>query len=73
MFTVLSTSEDKYMENTVLVHAGFNTVGQAAIAIALAVGNTVYATVENEEQAQLLMKRFPSVRIKNISQFLCCE
>jgi NADPH:quinone reductase-like Zn-dependent oxidoreductase len=51
-----------YIENTVLVHAGFNTVGQAAIAIALAAGNTVYATVENVEQSKLLMKRFPSVR-----------
>lgn len=44
------------------MHAGFNTVGQAAIAIALALGYTVYATVENEEQSKLLMKKFPLVR-----------
>jgi len=51
------------IEKSILVNAGFNTVGQAVISIALASGFTVYATVENEEQAKLLRKKFPLVNI----------
>lgn len=57
----MTTSKDYVLENTVLVHAGFNAVGQAAISIALALGNTVYASVENEEQSKFLKNKFPSV------------
>lgn len=47
------------------MHAGFNAVGQAVIAVASAMGYTVYASVENEEQSRLLRKRFPSVGLLN--------
>lgn len=70
MLTALTSLNDRYEENSVLVHAGINAVGQAAIAIALAAGNPVYATVENEEQAKLLRKRFPSVKISRFRQNL---
>jgi len=53
------------------VHAGFNAVGQAAIAVSLAAGDTVYTTVENDEQAMLLRKKFPSVRMLNDQQYIC--
>lgn len=48
---------------TVLVHAGLNAIGQAAIAIALHNGYDVYTTVENDEQAGLLRSRFPTVSV----------
>lgn len=60
------TPKDKLKTNTILVHAGFNPVGQAAIAIALAAGKTVYVTVENDEQAKLLINKFPSVWISKL-------
>lgn len=64
MTEVLSEVEmEKMIEKTILVNAGFNTVGQAVISISLAQGYTVYTTVENEEQAKLLKKRFPSVKM----------
>lgn len=55
------SAQYKLNETSILVHAAFNTVGQAAIAIFLSQGGTVYATVENEEQSRSLRKRFPSV------------
>lgn len=61
--TVLTTTNDIFSENTILVHAGFNAIGQAAIAIALAADYIVYTTVKNEEQFKLLRKRFPLVNI----------
>lgn len=55
------TSSDRLESNTILVHAGFNAVGQAAIAIALAAKLIVYVTVENNEQAEFLRNKYPSV------------
>lgn len=57
------TPDEIFTVKTILIHAGFNAVGQAAIAIALAEGFIVYVTVENKEQSRLLKKRFPLVRI----------
>lgn len=59
--TVLSSIEN-CVQQSILVNGGYNAVGQAVISIALADKITVYTTVENEEQAKLLKKRFPSVR-----------
>lgn len=67
ILTVLITPEEKCIDKTILVHAGLNAVGQAAITIALAKGYTVYASVENEKQQMLLKKKFPSVRCKYIN------
>jgi len=63
ILNVLSTPNKSPSQNTILVHAGLNAVGQATIAIALAAGDVVYTTVESEEQAALLRKRFPSVSV----------
>lgn len=57
----MTTSRDLLESNTILVHAGFNAVGQAAIAIALAAKLIVYVTVENNEQAEFLRNKYPSV------------
>jgi len=54
-------------EKTILVNAGFNAIGQAAIAVALSLGYSVYVTVENKEQCTLLMNKFTSVKILNSS------
>lgn len=68
--TVLTTTYENFCENTILVHAGFNAVGQAAISIALATDYIVYTTVENEEQSKLLRKRFPLVRFERFMNIL---
>lgn len=65
--TILKSSKDNIFENTILVNAGFNAVGQAAIAVALSLGYSVYVTVENKEQCTLLMNKFTSVNILNSS------
>lgn len=61
MLTVLKIS-DEIFEKTMLVNAGFHAVGQAAIAVAISLGYSVYTTVENKEQCTLLKNKFPSVR-----------
>lgn len=65
--TILKSSKDNIFEKTILVNAGFNAVGQAAIAVALSLGYSVYVTVENKEQCTLLMNKFTSVKIFNSS------
>lgn len=47
---------------SLLVHAGTGGVGQAAIAIALHMGVTVYTTVGSAEKRAYLKKTFPQVR-----------
>jgi len=47
--------------NSLLVHAGTGGVGQAAIAIALHMGVTVYTTVGSKEKREFLKKTFPKV------------
>jgi len=49
--------------NSLLVHAGTGGVGQAAIAIALHMGVTVYTTVGSKEKREFLKKTFPKVLI----------
>lgn len=50
----------------VLVHAGTGGVGQAAIAIALHAGCTVFATVGTPEKRAYLRERFPQLEDANI-------
>lgn len=65
--TILKSSKDNIFEKTILINAGFNAVGQAAIAVAFSLGYSVYVTVENKEQCTLLMNKFTSVKILNSS------
>jgi len=66
--TVLKLPTDNIFEKTILVNAGFNAVGQAAIAVAISLGYSVYITVENKEHSTLLKNKFPSVRTSNFNQ-----
>ncbi|RVE51369.1 hypothetical protein evm_003924 [Chilo suppressalis] len=52
--------------DSVLVHAGSGGVGQAAIAIALHAGATVFTTVGTPEKRAFLHKRFPALSDANI-------
>jgi len=47
--------------DSLLVHAGTGGVGQAAIAIALHMGVTVFTTVGSKEKREFLKKTFPKV------------
>nr|QLI61974.1 fatty acid synthetase 2 [Streltzoviella insularis] len=51
---------------SVLVHAGTGGVGQAAIAIALHAGCTVYTTVGTPDKRAFLRERFPALPNENI-------
>ncbi|XP_060839445.1 fatty acid synthase-like isoform X1 [Rhopalosiphum padi] len=53
--------------NSLLVHAGTGGVGQAAIAIALHMGVTVYTTVGSKQKREFLKKTFPKLTDKNIA------
>nr|CAD7457323.1 unnamed protein product [Timema tahoe] len=44
---------------SVLVNAGHTTIGQAAIALALQIGSTVFTTVAESDHKDFLIKRFP--------------
>ncbi|KAJ8050187.1 Fatty acid synthase [Holothuria leucospilota] len=46
---------------SVLIHSGSGGVGQAAIAIALSYGCTVYTTVGTDKKRHFLMKQFPNL------------
>lgn len=47
---------------TLLIHSGSGGVGQAAIAIALSMGCTVYTTVGSREKQMFLKRRFPRLQ-----------
>lgn len=47
--------------DSLLVHAGTGGVGQAAIAIALHMGVTVYTTVGSKDKRAFLKKTYPKV------------
>jgi len=64
--TVLNLSNGKTFEKTILVNAGFSAIGQAAIAVAISLGYSVYITVENKEQCTVLKNKFPSVRTSDL-------
>nr|CAD7400934.1 unnamed protein product [Timema cristinae] len=51
---------------TVLIHAGHTSIGQAAIALALHKGSTVFTTVAESNHKELLIKRFPQLQENNI-------
>lgn len=52
--------------DSVLIHAGTGGVGQAAIAIALHAGCTVFTTVGTPDKRKFLRERFPSLPDENI-------
>ncbi|CAD5216831.1 unnamed protein product [Bursaphelenchus okinawaensis] len=52
---------------TILIHGGSGGVGQAAIAIALHYGLTVYTTVGTQEKREYLLKRFPQLKPHNLA------
>lgn len=52
---------------SILIHGGSGGVGQAAIAIALQYGLTVYTTVGSKDKREYLMKRFPQLTEKNFA------
>lgn len=52
---------------SILIHGGSGGVGQAAIAIALDHGLTVYTTVGSEEKRQYLLNRFPQLKPHNLA------
>uniref|UniRef100_A0A1B6DTB3 Fatty acid synthase n=1 Tax=Clastoptera arizonana TaxID=38151 RepID=A0A1B6DTB3_9HEMI len=52
---------------SLLVHAGTGGVGQAAIAIALHMGVTVFTTVGSQEKRDFLKKTFPQLTDRNIA------
>uniref|UniRef100_A0A7R9FI45 oleoyl-[acyl-carrier-protein] hydrolase n=1 Tax=Timema tahoe TaxID=61484 RepID=A0A7R9FI45_9NEOP len=51
---------------TVLIHAGHTSIGQAAIALALNKGSTVFTTVAESNHKEFLIKRFPQLQENNI-------
>ncbi|RDD36517.1 Fatty acid synthase [Trichoplax sp. H2] len=51
---------------SVLIHSGAGGVGQAAIAIALSKGCTVFTTVGTEQKVEFLLKKFPKLCRENI-------
>nr|XP_027196308.1 fatty acid synthase-like [Dermatophagoides pteronyssinus] len=51
----------------VLIHSGSGGVGQAAIAICLSMGCTVFTTVGSNEKREYLKQRFPQLTDRNIA------
>jgi len=62
MLYILKPPNHHIFDKTILVNAGFNAIGQAAIAVALSLGYCVFVTVENKEQCTLLKNKFASVK-----------
>ncbi|XP_049523881.1 fatty acid synthase-like [Dermacentor silvarum] len=52
---------------SLLIHSGSGGVGQAAIAIALSMGCTVFTTVGSREKREFLLRRFPQLQERNIA------
>ncbi|XP_060533831.1 fatty acid synthase-like [Cylas formicarius] len=52
--------------DSILIHSGTGGIGQAAIALALHIGCTVYTTVGTREKRDFLKKRFPQLTDKHI-------
>nr|CAD7413132.1 unnamed protein product [Timema poppensis] len=53
-------------KQTVLIHAGHTSIGQAAIALALRIGSIVFTTVTELIHKEFLMKRFPQLQENKI-------
>jgi fatty acid synthase len=51
--------------DTVLIHSGSGGVGQAAIAVALSYGCTVFTTLSSQEKRNYLKSRFPQLTDKH--------
>ncbi|XP_055692304.1 fatty acid synthase-like [Lutzomyia longipalpis] len=58
---------------TILIHAGAGGVGQAAIAVALNYGLTVFTTVGSKEKREFLMKAFPQLNDCHIGNSRDCS
>ncbi|XP_048000881.1 fatty acid synthase-like [Leguminivora glycinivorella] len=58
---------------SILIHAGAGGVGQAAIAIALNAGCTVFTTVGMPEKRDFLLERFPQLLDANIGNSRDCS
>ncbi|XP_070388897.1 fatty acid synthase-like [Dermacentor albipictus] len=52
---------------SLLVHSGSGSVGQAIISIALSMGCTIFTTVGSQEKRQFLMRRYPQLEHRNIA------
>ncbi|KAH7938660.1 hypothetical protein HPB51_028823 [Rhipicephalus microplus] len=52
---------------SVLIHSGCGGVRQAAIAIALSMGCTLFTTVGSQDKREFLRKRFPTLQDRHIS------
>ncbi|KAG6461434.1 hypothetical protein O3G_MSEX012619 [Manduca sexta] len=65
-FYCLCVKADSLMNKTVLVHGGTGALGQAAIAIALAHGCEVFATVGDLKKAHFLRKLYPALKEDHI-------
>lgn len=59
--------------DSVLIHAGTGGVGQAAIAIALHAGCTVFTTVGTAEKRAFLRERFPALAPENVGDSRSCS
>lgn len=59
--------------DSVLIHSGSGGVGQAAIAIALSMGCTVFTTVGSVEKKEYLKKAFPALGDNNFSNSRDCS
>ncbi|PSN47319.1 hypothetical protein C0J52_04420, partial [Blattella germanica] len=53
-------------DESVLIHAGWSAIGQAAIILALDHGCKVFTSVSNEEQKRFIKQRFPQVSMLHI-------
>lgn len=54
------------MGESVLIHAGCDAIGQAAIHLALAHGLTVFTTIESDEMRELIKNTFPQLQNHHI-------
>ncbi|KAJ9584285.1 hypothetical protein L9F63_021354, partial [Diploptera punctata] len=58
---------------SVLIHAGWTSIGQAAITLALSFGCTVYTTVSNQDQAKFIRQKFPQMQENHIIRLKQCN
>ncbi|XP_049523884.1 LOW QUALITY PROTEIN: fatty acid synthase-like [Dermacentor silvarum] len=67
VYYALVVKGDMRPGESLLVHSGSGGVGQAAIAVALSMGCTVFTTVGSQEKREFLMRRFPQLQERNIA------
>ncbi|XP_039289774.1 fatty acid synthase isoform X4 [Nilaparvata lugens] len=52
----------------VLIHCGYTPIGMAALSIAVKEQCTIFTTYSNDEQAKLILKKFPSINRQHLFQ-----